>query len=445
MSFTITYRTLFSVDIWHHFFLDDETGNFIGLVAERRNQIKSRYNLADFLNIQPSEATLDVLKGHQLIFKVTSSGFVIAAKADPADTSKIFNPLDDHQILRFTISSNDSSFQNYTNFQKSSKELLYFNNHDHNDADFPGLSQWPSIYDATLANDMENDGNPDTFAYPAGSMLVDDLPNPKLLKFANEGTNTNFSDDTKWSKDLPAEVYDAGATYQSGDRVLFSQAGIDSIYQAVESTSGNSPTDASKWIKITDLPLKYANNNDLFPKLDEIYSYIIANQGDTIRFDVQDALGQQVLSKTRSSDVDSELYQLDLSRLPSGKYTIKVIDHMTDSLLQESEGLILSSTDVNGQAIGLVEIMAIPASDNYKLTDGSDNFLAPKYEIRFKNRSTVWHFLDKEENLVASSAEPKPLIFRGYQKISHGGVDLPNPTAGMIRPTAQQTYSEIFI
>jgi hypothetical protein len=95
--------------------------------------------------------------------------------------------------------------------------------------------------------------------------------------------------------------------------------------------------------------------------------------------------------------------------------------------------------------VGIIEIIAAPAAGNYRLLDGNSSFLSPRYELRFKNRSTVWQYYDENEMLVTATPEPRPLIHRGYQKITHDGVDLPNPEVQMIRPTPQQTYSEIFI
>jgi hypothetical protein len=79
------------------------------------------------------------------------------------------------------------------------------------------------------------------------------------------------------------------------------------------------------------------------------------------------------------------------------------------------------------------------------MLNGTDEFQQPEFQVFFKNRSTVWRYLDQNENEVLKTPEPRPLILRGYQKITHNGVDLPNPDTGMIRPTPQQDYSEVFI
>lgn len=445
MAFTITYRTLFSLDCWHHFFLDDDAGNFMGLPQAKRSKIANEYNLADFMQIRPTADTLNKMQGHQLIFKTTSSGFLLASKADSFDVSKMFNPLSGNQILRFVISTNQSEFHNYTNGQLKSQSLYYFSNHGQVDASYPGLSQWPSVFDSGLAGTMSGDGDPDTFAYPPGSMLVDTLPDPKILKLSKEATNANFTDDTKWQKDLPADLYDGGTAYVNGDRVLFSQAGTESVYEATQDTSGNPPTDASRWTKITDLPLRYANENDLISRLGSIFSYMIPNSGDTYRFEVLDVLDQVLLSKVRTSEKDGELYQLDLSQLPTARIKIRVIDVATDSTVDETTGICVQSSDSTEKPVGIIEIIAEPETNNYRLLDGSSSFLSPRYELRFKNRSTVWQYYDENEMLVTATPEPRPLIHRGYQKITHDGVDLPNPEVQMIRPTPQQTYSEIFI
>jgi len=445
MAYTITYRTLFSLHCWHHFYLDDASGNFMGLPQDKRNKIANAYNLADFMEVKPTVDTLKIIQGHQLIFKTTPSGFLLASKADPSDVSKMFNPLSGTQILRFVVTTNRSEFHNYTNGPLKGQSLYYFSNHNQLDPSYPGLSQWPSVFDAGLASTMSSDGDPSTFAYPPGAMLVDALPNPTVLKRSRQATNNTFTDDTIWQKDLPADPYDAGIAYVTGDRALFSQGGTDSIYEAIQETTGNPPTDASLWTKITDLPLQYANGNDLTSGLGSLFSYTIPNSGDTYRFDVLDVLDQVLLSNVRTSEKDEEKYQLDLSQLPSARITIRVIDIATDTTVYETVGIGLRPPDTSEMPLGMIEILADPAANNYRLLDGSNAFLSPRYELRFKNRSTVWHYYDKDELLVTATAEPRPLIHRGYQRITHNGVDLPNPEARMIRPTPQQTYSEIFI
>lgn len=445
MAFTITYRTLFELNCWHHYYLDDETGNFLGLPLEKRMKILDTYRVSDFVHMYPTSDTIPILKGHQIIFKNTPKGMVLATKTDPADVNKMINPLLPETILRFILTTNDHSFFNYTNIRHTNRSLFYFSNNQPSDSAPPTLSAWASVFDAALADSMEDDGNPDTFAYPPGSMLVDALPDPKTLKIAREATNADFSDDTKWQKDFPGVVYDATANYKSGDRVMFTLAGIDSIYEAMEETTGNAPTDASKWAKIMDLPLRYVNENDLVPWIGDVFSHELSASGSSYRFDVSDALDQIVISKTRISETDGELFQLDMSHLPSGKYTIKVTDVLTDLVIEEVTGINIKSKDVAGKPVGLVEIVVSPLANSHKLLDGSHTLLSPAFELRFKNRSTVWQYFDSDESLVATSIHPKPLIKRGYQKITHDGVDLPNPEVGMIRPTPQQTYSQIFI
>lgn len=445
MAFTITYRTLFSLDCWHHFFLDDDTGNFMGLPQDKRSKIANAYNLADFMTVTPTVDTLKKMQGHQLIFKTTPSGFLLASKADPFDVSKMFNPLTGNQILRFVLTTYQSEFHNYTNGQLKSQSMYYFSSHNQVDSSYPALSQWPSVFDAGLAGTMSGDGDPVTFAYPPGAMLVDALPDPKVLKLSKQATNGNFTDDTIWHKDLPAVPYDGGSAYVTGDRALFSQAGTDGVYEAIQDTSGNPPTDASRWTKITDLPLRYANENDLTSRLGSFFSYTIPNSGDTYRFEVLDILDQVLLSNVRTSEKNEEIYQLDLSQLPSARITIRVIDVATDTRVQETIGIWLQPIENSEKPLGMIEIVAEPAANSYRLLDGSNAFLSPRYELRFKNRSTVWQYYDKNELLVTATPEPRPLIYRGYQKITHDGVDLPNPEVRMIRPTPQQTYSEIFI
>ncbi|MFL9912284.1 hypothetical protein [Paraburkholderia sp. RL17-337-BIB-A] len=86
------------------------------------------------------------------------------------------------------------------------------------------------------------------------------------------------------------------------------------------------------------------------------------------------------------------------------------------------------SNDISNDAYMVIQLSAMRAdNDAFSFVDatGAAKTPAPTYQVRFKNRSTIWTYLDKQTGaLEASSPEPLPLTFRGsvgaWQKPSRG-------------------------
>ena len=76
MSFQITYQKLFTVNFYHHYFLDDGTTAFDDNATLKEEQL-SKYNFESFLKIIPSEETLLKLNGQKI--KITQDNTGIKA------------------------------------------------------------------------------------------------------------------------------------------------------------------------------------------------------------------------------------------------------------------------------------------------------------------------------------------------------------------------------
>lgn len=131
MSFTITYRKLFSVNVYHHYFLDDGTVAFDGNPILKEQQL-SKYNFEDFCQIIPSEETQEIFKGNRLVFKTINNGFTIYAKAEEtAPNSGTYRPLinlPQTTVLKFLICVKDSLFENYSTVNSKPLIPYYFSN-----------------------------------------------------------------------------------------------------------------------------------------------------------------------------------------------------------------------------------------------------------------------------------------------------------------------------
>jgi hypothetical protein len=124
---------------------------FWALISRKREKGLQNYQITEFLRISPTADTQKKLRGHQVLLKVQPDGFVLAAKADPADTSKMFNPLGSGDILRFVLTTDRDDFKHFTNLRTNANELVYLCNQTPSEIrDYPFISQWPRYMMADL-------------------------------------------------------------------------------------------------------------------------------------------------------------------------------------------------------------------------------------------------------------------------------------------------------
>jgi hypothetical protein len=97
------------------------------------------------------------------------------------------------------------------------------------------------------------------------------------------------------------------------------------------------------------------------------------------------------------------------------------------------------SADVSDDVFALISLTAVRAdNDAFSFVDatGAAKATPPVYQVRFKNRSTVWTYLDKQTGAVVSTeAKPLPLTYlgnagtkqkpsRGFVKAQHSGTKI---------------------
>ncbi len=101
-----TYRKLFEVRIFHHYWLDDGATLFDRLSDEKKERNLLAYDVERFLSIKPTAATEKTLKAYRAIWRKTRTGFIVAAPDDavlPLDT-----------MLKWGLAVIDPEFFNYT-------------------------------------------------------------------------------------------------------------------------------------------------------------------------------------------------------------------------------------------------------------------------------------------------------------------------------------------
>ena len=129
MSFSIQYKPLFKVDVLHLYFLNNGLKTFFTMNATEAAKQLDGYDLNSFLSIAPTNETQEKLKGYNLVFKNTNSGFAVWTKVRSDDNTFPFIPLPDDLSFTFLMRVKDPVFYNYTDLKLDNQgKTNYFSN-----------------------------------------------------------------------------------------------------------------------------------------------------------------------------------------------------------------------------------------------------------------------------------------------------------------------------
>jgi len=131
MSFSITYKKLADINLYHHYFLDDGADHFDSNPALKQEQL-NKYNFQDFMALEPTEKTKTLLNGNKIILKFVPHGislFIQAEEVAPGSTTfRPFISLPDTIELVFLLSIKDALFENYSTVPANPGIPFYFSN-----------------------------------------------------------------------------------------------------------------------------------------------------------------------------------------------------------------------------------------------------------------------------------------------------------------------------
>jgi len=97
------YKILFSVNVFHHYFLDQ--GRTVFLFDKTRKQSElSNYDVRQFLAIVPTASTIEKLKNLRALYRATSMGFLVVVPEQ----------VEVKEELVFMVIPTDPLFNNYT-------------------------------------------------------------------------------------------------------------------------------------------------------------------------------------------------------------------------------------------------------------------------------------------------------------------------------------------
>ncbi|MCY1718985.1 hypothetical protein OU798_01440 [Prolixibacteraceae bacterium Z1-6] len=123
----------------------------------------------------------------------------------------------------------------------------------------------------------------------------------------------------------------------------------------------------------------------------------------------------------------------------------------------------LTSAERNN-LFGLVKIHIKGSTPSLNVTNSQSKIRTPSqvFEIVFENRKTIWRYIFNEDQVVENTDDVKkeggnakhlitkqsqPLTYCGFISVEHGGVELPNPDASLVKPNSanNKIYSEIYM
>lgn len=93
--------------------------------SEKSKQLAD-YNINNIMSVFPSQETAGLLKGHNLLYKITNNGFYILSKANSDDNRKPMTGLDGDLYLTFLMKIKDPLFYNYTELKLDKAGILIY-------------------------------------------------------------------------------------------------------------------------------------------------------------------------------------------------------------------------------------------------------------------------------------------------------------------------------
>ena len=428
MSFRITYRRLFTVNLFHGYYLDqeDSTGAFKvfdAFTEEEQKVILKKYDFREALRVRPTAPTQQLLADRGLVFREEASGIFVGIELNPNAFSEdppraIPNiPLDQPITMAFSVELVNPYFLNVTGLPLKENEYrpYYFSNRSEN-------------------------------AYVL-------------------------------SKPIPA--YNTERSYQAGDLHVDVEGSPTQLFEAIRNTGPGARLPAD-WEEISPI-VPYSTYADRLP----IYSsqFMIDLSGSrpaSATLEIRDGGSEAiVLTTTLTGAPDLVQFPVDLRGLNAGKYDL-TLKHGEIVLETPYSGPFYLDSDLYMRRVwGIIEIEHDPASteEPLQLVNVADQTLKDPitpYTLHLKARRTFWRYIFQtaqsvtDSQLAASEFERDPLLTgggagveqnrfktktlkplaRAVTKVPKFVTDefLPNPAIGLIKPEAdKQIYSEIFL
>jgi hypothetical protein len=392
LSFTQTYKKLFEVCIYHHYFLNKGTEVFDKLNDADKKLVLKSYDVQTFLSIAPTAACAAALRKNRLICKPTPTGFIVGVLVKAAGNNfEPVVPLDEQLKFAFRVSFDDPYFFNYTSLplERPSGKLYYFNN--------------------------RKDGTKKQATY--------------LSQVAPQFT--------------------AGQRYSAGDILSDSEANPIQTFIAARVQKTAPP--GAGWIsdeKVNNKPLHYATGNDLLPVYSDLLRFDTGKKNLNLTVAITNRLGIIINPEFETiAEADNTVLLADIHHLPEDFYTIQLTD--AASLFDKTFSFYRLQKSFGADA--LLELSVKSDAADYQMIGAGGVLRSPVYELRFRNRSLVWQYNGKQFTKLPRT-DPNPLTRYGFIAVTlkndaDKDVDLPNPDVRIIKveqPAAANPQYNLF-
>lgn len=139
------YKTLFNINIYHSYFLDEGERTFFELnggnngvtplTDEEKKRLEEQYDIGKFLSIQPTQETKKSLKNHRLLLRGHKKGVRVLSETIKVITEEgnqevdRYSPiitLPDSLTLTFYLKVHHPHFENFSNIIEKKEQQLYY-------------------------------------------------------------------------------------------------------------------------------------------------------------------------------------------------------------------------------------------------------------------------------------------------------------------------------
>jgi hypothetical protein len=390
----IRYRPLFEVAISHDYFLSRGATVFEAQRAADQSALMASFPLGRILDVFPDEATCKRLAGHRMIFRPTETGFMVAVQLDVSapDIRPAVPPAADFS-LTFVLRVKDAHFANYTELGAQGTGFVRFGNDSQNTvAGVNYLSRRVAAFDPARRYVAG-----DTRATPAGPTfdlflaLRDTGPAPAPVA-------------ADWRR-IPADTFDATTAYQAGAIVL----SANQVFRALVNNPGTNLNNPADWQPVALLGNQYVGSADNALQVSSLFNLDVtpaALPQATVRvFRANETLVATEQSFVAGQGVLGQV-QIDLRMLAPGPYRVEVLDGGLTVVPGLGGPIYLAPAARTEGWFGVIDIGLSTAA--FALLNGDGTLRAPRYVLRFLNRSTRWRYIFPAAQTLGTGAEVAP-------------------------------------
>ncbi|MEO1624801.1 MAG: hypothetical protein AAFV25_06570, partial [Bacteroidota bacterium] len=389
----IQYKSLFEVNILHHYFLSGGASNKeYGQMNASEKAVQDRlYNLSDVVELIPDARTLKQMRGLKQVHRSTARGFRVMASVTEEDRPVVDLP--EGQRWTFALCLKDPNFWNYT-----------------------ALRMRPSF----------DQSNP----------LRSDIQ--RALYFSNATSGLMAPHLSQ-----PIAAFDNRVSYQMNDLCLFN----GKTYEAVRNNPpGASPIAANSGWQEIDVQ-SYATHRDELRLRPAVFHYRFTQDNVWALFQLKNWKGDLIYEEHGQSSAENRSFPIRMTTSPPGWYKLEV----SGRNYSETQDFYYHPEFRLRPVLGFVEMFHQQGlAADVALLDGDGKLREPSFDIRFKNRLTQWRYVDSKDQSVVSNIngidQALPLTQTGFiTQVRRNGKKLPNPDAAIVKTETDAIYSDVFI